>query len=235
MRKCLLIIIAIVFFFASCSKYEEKPASKLTEYDMEVIHYFKEIALGFEFGSASEITRKWIAEMKIYVGGEITTELEDELKRIISEINILSTDGFIMEIIQDSAKANFYIYLGSGEEYAEIYPSQSDYIQSNWGLFSVYWKNQSHLVSGHMYVDIYRADKTAQKHLLREELTQSLGLAKDSYLYSESIFQAEWTTTTKYAKIDRDLIRLLYHPDMETGLNAGQIEDVLTDILVAEK
>ena len=31
-----------------------------------------------------------------------------------------------------------------------------------------------------MYVDIVRADMNEQKHLLREELTQSLGLARDS-------------------------------------------------------
>ncbi len=235
MRKYLSLILVFLSFLSSCSKNDEKPFSELTDYDREVIHYFKEIALGFEFGNASEITRKWKTGMKIFVGGEVTKELADELERIEIEINLLSRDGFTMETVQDSAQSDFYIYLGSGEKYAEIYPSQTDYIKSNWGLFTVSWKNQSQLISGHMYVDIYRAGPTAQKHLLREELTQSLGLARDSYLYPESIFQAEWTTTTEYAKIDRDLIRLLYHPDMKTGLNAVQVEDVLTKILIAEK
>jgi hypothetical protein len=85
-----------------------------------------------------------------------------------------------------------------------------------------------------MYVDIERANATEQKHLLREELTQALGLAKDSPLYMESIFQSRWTTTNEYAPIDRDLIRLLYHPEMLTGLNANQTEVVLTAILIGE-
>ena len=85
-----------------------------------------------------------------------------------------------------------------------------------------------------MYVDIARTNLTEQKHLLREELTQSLGLARDSQKYSESIFQSAWTTTMEYALIDRDLIRLLYHPDMSIGLNETQVEVVLKEILSSE-
>lgn len=235
MKKYLPVIILIIFSLSSCSKDDEQVLPGLSDYDKDVIHYFKEIALGFEFGNRSEITRKWKENMKVFVGGEISKEMLGELKRIITEINLLSTDGFAMEVVEDSTQANYYIYLGSGKKYAEIYPYMSGYIESNWGLFNVAWQNETQLISGHMYVDIYKANQTAQRHLLREELTQSLGLAKDSYLYPESIFQSEWTTTTEYAKIDRDLIRLLYHPDMETGLNAVQVEDVLTRILLAEK
>jgi hypothetical protein len=86
-----------------------------------------------------------------------------------------------------------------------------------------------------MYVDIVRANAVEQKHLLREELTQSLGLAKDSNKYPESIFYADWTTTNKYANIDRDLVRLLYHPEMAVGLTETQVEETLTEIILSEK
>jgi hypothetical protein len=63
-----------------------------------------------------------------------------------------------------------------------------------------------------MYVDIYRCESLdGQKHLLREELTQSLGLFNDSYKYENSIFQQRWTETTEYAPIDRVLIDMLYN------------------------
>jgi hypothetical protein len=63
-----------------------------------------------------------------------------------------------------------------------------------------------------MYVDIYRCTELdAQKHLLREELTQSLGLFNDSYKYENSIFQQRWTTTTEYADIDKKIIQILYN------------------------
>jgi hypothetical protein len=63
-----------------------------------------------------------------------------------------------------------------------------------------------------MYVDIYRCESIeGQKHLLREELTQSLGLTNDAFDYRESIFYQKWTETTEYAPIDRKLIEMLYN------------------------
>ena len=85
-----------------------------------------------------------------------------------------------------------------------------------------------------MYVDTQRPDILGQKHLLREELTQSLGLARDSYLYDDSIFQQSWTTVTQYSQMDKDIIRLLYHPEMEVGLDKTQVEDLLVQILKKE-
>ena len=86
-----------------------------------------------------------------------------------------------------------------------------------------------------MYVDLIRANSVEQRHLLREELTQSLGLAKDSPLYEQSIFQSRFTETNEYADIDKDLIRLLYHPNTKVGLTKAQVEEVLRNILLSEK
>ena len=85
-----------------------------------------------------------------------------------------------------------------------------------------------------MYVDIQRANAQEQMHLLREELTQSLGLGKDSEKYPNSIFQSSWTQTTEYLPIDRELIRLLYHPEMKIGLNDIAVEELLIEILQNE-
>ena len=238
MNKFLLFFLAITILFSSCSKDVEYvyPETELYAYDLKVIDYFKDIALGFEFGGASEITRRWTIDMKIFVGGTAAPELLIELDDIIGEINTLSTNGHAIEIVSDTLESNFYIYFGSGSSYAEIFPSQSSLVDSNWGLFSIFWNGLSELNRGYMYVDIFRANETEQKHLLREELTQSLGLGKDSPKYADSIFQQSFSTkTTEYAQIDRDLIRLLYHPEMAIGLNKVQVDVVLTDILVSEK
>jgi len=236
MKNKLLLFLAVSIFISSCSKDDENilPEPELTVYELSVIEYFKDIALGFEFGNTSEITRKWNSKMKILVGGSPSSEMLAELERIKIEINDLLTDGFTIEIVNDSIQSNYYIFLGSANNYVKIFPNQSNLVGSNWGLFHVYWNSKNQLNEGHMYVDIDRANAIEQKHLLREEFTQSLGLAKDSPQYIESIFQSEWTTTNEYADIDRDLIRLLYHPDMAAGLNAIQVEEVLIEILSTE-
>ena len=225
----------LIIFLSSCDTDEDIIAPKLDEYDLEVISYFKEIALGFEFGSSSQITRKWCSDLKVFIGGETNSILLEELDNIISEISSLATDNFNMEIVSDSSLSNYYLYFGKGEDYANLFPSQSSYVNSNWGLFSIWWNSVNCLNRGHMYVDIYRADDKGQKHLLREELTQSLGLAKDSNKYQNSIFQSSWTTTTSFSQIDKDLIRLLYHPEMQTGLNESEVDVLLRHIILNEK
>ncbi len=230
-----LLIIIVTVFIAACSEDDEKVEEGLSAYDLDVIAYFKEIALGFEFGGASEITRKWGGNMQVFVGGNPGSELLTELDDITTEINSLATDGFAVERVSDSAQSNFYVFFGEGEDYAAIYPSQADLVENNFGLFHVNWNASNEINTGYMYVDTERANIAEQKHLLREELTQSLGLAKDSPMYQESIFQLAWTTTQEYAQIDEDIIRLLYHPDVSTGLNATQVEEALKKILREEK
>lgn len=236
--KNILWLLLLTTVISSCSV--EDPITptepKLTPFNQEVISYFKEVALGFEFGSASNITRKWgNNDMKIFVGGDTSETLANELSKIVSELNTLTTDNFSIEIVTDSTVSNFYIYFGSGNDYAAIFPLQKQYVDSNWGLFSVFWNGNNDITRGYMYVDVFRAAPIAQKHLLREELTQSLGLARDSPKYPDSIFQQSWTTTTSYAKIDTELIRLLYHPRVSSGFTATQAESTLTAILLEEQ
>lgn len=208
---------------------------RLSDYSLSVIDYFQDIALGFEFGSATPITRRWNNEMRIFVGGSPSLELKEELVKIVGELNQLATSGFSIELVEDTLQSNYYIFFGSGTVYGQIFPNQSGLVDSNWGLFSIYWNGSNELYTGFMYVDIFRASMQEQKHLLREELTQSLGLAKDSPQYPNSIFQSSFSTkTTEYAAIDRDLIRLLYHQEMELGLNASQVEAVLKGIFIQE-
>jgi len=234
MKNKLLLLLFMLIALSSCSKDDENiilPESEFSEYEINVIDYFKDVALGFEFEDASRITRKWNSEVNISIGGAVNDELINELEKIKTEINELATDGFKINIVNNSSQSNYYIFFGSGSDYAQLYPSQTNFVDSNWALFSVFWNSQNQLTSGHMYVDINRANLAEQKHLLREELTQSLGLARDSQKYLESIFQSAWTTTTEYTSIDSDLIRLLYHPDMSIGLTEAQVDVVLKGIL----
>ncbi|GCC53620.1 DUF2927 domain-containing protein [Chryseotalea sanaruensis] len=235
-NKRLIYVFVTSLFITSCSKEDQAISPRLNTSNESVINYFKEIALGFEFGDASKITRRWEGNMKIFIGGHPKTELLTETNRIVDEINELSSTEFKIEIVDDTLQSNFYIYFGSGSSYANIFPSLSSLVISNFGLFYIFWDNSNVLFKGYMYIDINRATLIEQKHLLREELTQSLGLAKDSELYPESIFQSSFSTkTTDYAPIDRDLIRLLYHPKMKVGLNQNEVDNLLRDILLAEQ
>ena len=116
-------------FTLSCSKDEGNTFSSLeglSDYEIDVIEYFKEVALGFEFGNASKITRKWESELKIFVDGEPNSELLDELDDILLEINELAKNGFQIVIVEEPSISNFYIFLVQE-------PTMLSYIQVNQG------------------------------------------------------------------------------------------------------
>lgn len=171
----------------------------------EVMDYYDDIVMNSEFNGRRDKAFRWTTDMKIYVEGEPTSELLSELNRIVGELNdIINPIDLI--IVNNRNEANMLVYFGSANGFSNQHPSiNKSRLSNNWGYFTVDPN------SGKMYVDIYRANNKEQKHLLREELTQSLGLFNDSYKYPESIFYQEWTTTTEFAPIDRELIDMLYN------------------------
>jgi hypothetical protein len=52
---------------------------------------------------------------------------------------------------------------------------------------------------------------TREKHVLREELTQSLGFGNDSIKYPDSIFYENFSSLTKYSELDKAIIRKHYN------------------------
>jgi hypothetical protein len=235
LKKVIVHSAIFLLLLSSCTEEIEtvEPLS-LTETQLETIEYFKEIALGFEFGGASEVTRRWKTDMKIYVSGVKKPALMNELYTVIYEVNELAESGFELSVVEDSLQSNYYLYLGSGKEYGILFPSSQSQINSNLGLFNINWDSQNNLIKGRMYVDIYKTDEYAQRHLLREELTQSLGLGKDSYKYPESIFQQNWTLSTEFTEIDKELIRLLYHSSIHSGMMDVEVEEAITKIYLTE-
>ena len=175
----------------------------------EAKQYFKEICYGSEYNKDGQI-HKWNEDVKIYVAGEKRDYLISELNTIVYELNEI-IDPIEIEFVNNKEEANYVIYFCSGAEYSNIEPHISGLIDRNWGIFTTNSRG-SRIISGTMYVDIYRCGSiSGQKHLLREELTQSFGLMNDSYKYENSIFYQGWTETTSYSQIDVELIEMLYN------------------------
>jgi len=182
----------------------------VNNYTDEEISYFNEIARSSEYSDQDKgLVCKWESDVNIFVTGEKPSELISELNKIVGELNDI-IDPININFVNNKSDANFVICFGSQYDYHKVAPSSVEYTEHNWGLFMV---NTGKVIRrGSMYVDIYRCTKlNGQKHLLREELTQALGLFNDSYKYDNSIFQQRWTTTTEYAPIDVKLIEMLYN------------------------
>ena len=189
-------------------KHESYDPGKDNQFSKKERDYFNKIAKSSEYNGSCEISR-WKSDMRIFVKGEKPDYLMDELKKIVSELNEI-IDPIDIVIVDDEEESNYKILFGSEEEYNDLDHSSKEHTPNNWGLFVI--NSGKEIRRGTMYVDIYRCESIeGQKHLLREELTQSLGLTNDTYDYPQSIFYQNWTETTEYTPIDRALIDMLYN------------------------
>ena len=233
-RACLALLFASLTV-VSCRE-EEVPI--LNEQQELILEYFKEIALGFEFSNDTPVTRKWKTPMKLYVGGvKDDPYLLETLTWVVNEINVLATDGFQVSITQDQSVSNAYIYFGSVNDFLALFPEESGVLTNgDFGLSSVWYNYRNFITQARIFVEVNLSTKEQQKSIILEEVTQSLGLGNDSPLYPSSIFYETATDggyATQYSEMDKELVRLLYHPDMKQGLDIDEVDLVLRRILGA--
>ncbi len=165
------------------------------------------------------------------------------IKKTINEINQLATDGFYIEITDNFSNSNAILYLCEKERVKDL--NQEFYELLN---------NIDYDFSGYAYSEAlpatYVIDKTlifistdyifdVQESAILEEITQSLGLAFDSKRYATSIFYEDKykleEEIKRYSQLDKDIIRLLYHPKMKPGFDSNEVDSVIKRILKSEK
>lgn len=198
----------------------------------DIASYFLEVALGSEYGPKTQPARiqKWNQPIYYYLHGKPHANYKAELLRVIHEIEVITTT-LCFYPTTDLQQANLHIVLGNRQAYhshaGDLYPL----LEKNLGFFRVETDSNGNITSASMFVDVYRARSKAVYHLIREELTQLLGLMQDSYRYRQSIFYAGYSTTTTYASIDKILLRLLYHPHMPSNADANRAYRIALECL----
>lgn len=88
----------------------------------------------------------------------------------------------------------------------------------------IYWDGGFNITRGSMLVDITKLDSLdCQKHILREELTQGLGLLNDTFDHPASIFYQRYTCFPSYADIDLALLELFLSNKIQAGMTSSQV------------
>jgi hypothetical protein len=190
-------------------------------YMAEEIDYLQEIAFGFEYGSASEVIRKWLVNPRLQVFGNPGVEDLAVLADVVSDLNALM-EGVQIEMVDSDPTVE--VHFAPVAQFPTILPS---YVAGNLGFFSVWTGNDFWIDRSVVLLATDAVSQAGRTHLIREEVTQMLGLARDSYRYPESIFYQAWSTTDAYAPIDEVLIEMLYRPTLQPGMGYRRAVDLL--------
>ncbi len=200
----------------------QRPQQEVTS---EQISYFLEIALGAEFSQAGgvPVIHKWQGDVTIQPLGSPTPEDLTTLKSVISEVNDLTKGEIHLQLVDHNPTIT--IHFSPESQFSQIEPN---YRSGNYGYFWTQWDEHNQIRSANILITTTKVTQKERSHLIREELTQSLGLMKDSFKYADSVFYQPWTSVTQYSAIDRSLIKLLYDPQISPGMTQAQVKNVLT-------
>ena len=191
--------------------------------------YFKAVVLGSEYGDNSHNIRKWTKEnVTVGLNGNINSTDKECTDNTIADFNRISTE--VKLTLSETSNADIQIHFAPEPEFKSIL---SSYVAVNRGYFSSRWSDNVIMESTILIDSTNAITQTQRCHLIREELTQSMGMMQDSNLYADSIFQIEWTETVKYSKQDESVIRLLYGGNgIEPGDSAEAIDSktIVTDM-----
>lgn len=173
--------------------------------------YYNEICYNTEF--AGELEKPYIFKKDVYiyvVGDNKPDYLMKELYKVVDELNDL-IESVEIYITNDRNKENALVYFGDPDEYVKYMnkPHRRDFLKSNWGAawLSTY---DDEIRSVDIFINTNRSNELLRRHLLREELTQSLGFPNDSNEWENSIFYAPWSDVTEFSDLDKLIIKRHY-------------------------
>ncbi|MDY0281908.1 MAG: DUF2927 domain-containing protein [Salinivirgaceae bacterium] len=194
------------------------------DFSKEDLEYFTEIAFGSEFRNNKTkyepSLRYWKSDINVHLNGHYTVDDSIEVLRVIAELNEL-INTIDISLVGNFGNVNIYFDCPS------TFYNFPGFVPGNAGFFCV--KRFRIFPNGYILIDKWKSFNW-RKHLIREELTQILGLMSDSYSYPESIFFQGWTDINEYSEIDRQLIRLLYNYNLPFGMKKSDFIQLINNI-----
>lgn len=192
----------------------------------DVIIYFNEVCLDSEIidsGNPS-VVQKWTAPILYTLHGEYTQEDKQVLERFCDWLNTVCGFAGIYES-EYPAQATMNIYFCSQSEIVDRLGDEFSYTD---GAVRFWYENNE------IYNAIICCRDDVSQHLrnsvLQEELYNSLGPVQDTTLREDSLIYQYYAEPQEMTDIDKLIIRLLYHPDIECGMDAQQCEEVIRSL-----
>lgn len=187
-------------------------------YSDDEIAYFTEVAFGTEGGDPGDtlVVRKWREDVRVRIDG-FPSERQVETVRNVARELVDLTGGIDIAILERGS---------NGVSRAEILFVTQDSMAAlvgataagNVGIFQYWWDGDDVIYKGRVIIAYDRGTEAWLDHLIREELTQLLGLGRDSWSYAESIFYEGPSEVSAFLPIDRSVIRMLYDRRLSAGM-----------------
>ena len=181
----------------------------LSKVDEETAYYFNQILRYSESRPNTEgPIYKWNKDIYVHLYGNYSSPNKKEVMKVIKELNRLIAPRRI-HLVKNPNRANSFIYFGSISENNKNSKSGLRLNGQYYGHFNILAHKQE-IQRAYIFINTHDSSRKRQKHVIREEITQSLGFLNDTYDYPESIFYQGYSESITFSEVDKRIIKLLY-------------------------
>ncbi len=203
---------------------------RLEQFDPKFIEdgleYFTQIAGGNEFDPSMEfILRKRDPNsvIKIQMLGDPQEDDYAVMNKMLPVVSKLT--GLQFEYTENANETNMAVHIVPLKDFQGIFGDY--YVENNWGFINYFWDEEEVINDARMAVSNDYPNRREMNHLIQEEFIQGLGLPNDSYWYSDSLFQQDWTDVQEPAPIDWLLLEFVYRPELVAGMPVEEAQQIL--------
>ncbi|BCY11348.1 DUF2927 domain-containing protein [Actinoplanes sp. L3-i22] len=185
--------------------------------------YFNTVALGVATGDKYSVVTKWtlpVVTVRVQ-GGD--ARARTCVNTVIADFNALTATS---DLRLSANPADIEVHLAPVSKFKSLLPQ---YESGNDGWVNVQWSRLHYITGATVLVRSTGNNATDRCHLLREQLTEGMGLLGATKKYRSSIFYGEYyPTVTKYSAIDKEVIRLLYSEAVQPGDDKARVRASVT-------
>jgi hypothetical protein len=207
-----------ILFSATAAPAHAQPMPSLDV----LVRQFEAVTFESEFGGAHRAGRliKWQGPVVIRLRGLTTEQIRREVERHVAELRYLS--GLPIEVLaeHDGRPANVTIDFSNSRGATRFEPGAP--------CRAVIYDRGFVITRAEIFIAPAPAD--LRRHCIAEEITQSLGLANDSRVIRDSIFN-DSSRRPSLAPWDALMVRMLYDPRLEPGAGKAAVMPLVREML----
>lgn len=192
----------------------------------DVILYFNEVCLDSEFINSGDpsVIQKWAEPIYYTIEGSYTDQDLAVLQAFVDWLN--TVEGFPgIYKTEDKLQQSLRICFCTNREMVDILGPDFSYMDG--GVTFWYMDNEIYDATICYRQEIHQLTRNS---VILEEIYNGLGPAQDTALRPDSIIYRNFSEPQWLTPVDELILKLLYHPDIQPGMNAQECEQVIRSL-----